>query len=443
MAAPSPGAPARSPRPVVYLHVGAAKSGTTYLQNILWHNRERLREAGFLYPGYDDAEHVRAAFDLRQAFFGTASDPLIDGAWTRLVEEARGWSGTTIISQELFAPAFRAHVARALADLDFAEVHVVFTVRDLARQIPAHWQEDVKNRWTTTFAQFMAALRRPDWRASKVARLFWGLQDPVEILARWGEHLPPQHVHVVTLPRPGAPRDLLWQRFCQALGLPPDACDLNAGFSNPSLGLPETQLLLRLNRALDRESADWHFYNEEMKHHLAQDVLTRRETTTRIPLPAEDHAWAVERAERMVEALSGTGYDIIGDLDELVPSPAPADGRRHPDDPCWADITDASGDAVAAVLRRIDECEAEIARLPDAGLGTPELLDLLVADSGALRERVDALVDGTVPVVKRAVRTLSERHAVVARFREAYWQVQEERRQAAAGGTGAGETTTR
>lgn len=37
--------------PVIYLHIGAPKTGTTYLQNVLWRNRERLRTDGLLYPG--------------------------------------------------------------------------------------------------------------------------------------------------------------------------------------------------------------------------------------------------------------------------------------------------------------------------------------------------------------------------------------------------------
>ncbi len=241
-------------RPVVFLHVGAAKSGTTYLQNILWHNRDRLREHGVLYPGADMAAHVRAAFDLRRTFFPGASDPEIPGAWRRLVDEVRDWPGTVIISQELFAPAWKKHVRRALADLDFADVHVVFTARDLARQIPAHWQEDIKNRFDVSFADFVAPLKRPDWLEFEIARLFWTLQDPVYVLERWAANLPPERVHIVTLPRPGAPRDLLWRRFCTATGLAPEDYDLAAPFDNPSLGLAETQFLLRLNTALDRGS---------------------------------------------------------------------------------------------------------------------------------------------------------------------------------------------
>src|ERR1700754_1132007 len=37
--------------PVVYLHIGAPKSGTTFIQNVLWRNKEVLAEQGVVLPG--------------------------------------------------------------------------------------------------------------------------------------------------------------------------------------------------------------------------------------------------------------------------------------------------------------------------------------------------------------------------------------------------------
>ena len=41
------------------------------------------------------------------------------------------------------------------------EIHVVLSARDLVRQIPAEWQENVKHRRTKTYADFLADLRDP------------------------------------------------------------------------------------------------------------------------------------------------------------------------------------------------------------------------------------------------------------------------------------------
>ncbi|URN07024.1 hypothetical protein LUW74_29320 [Actinomadura madurae] len=432
MASPPPGSAARSARPAIFLHVGAAKSGTTFLQNVLWHNRERLREHGVLYPGGDPAAHVRAAFDLRRTFFREASDPATRGAWRELVDEAAAWGGTVIVSQELFAPARPKWVRQAMDDLDFADVHVVFTVRDLGRQIPAHWQEDVKNRFTTSFTEFVTALRRQDWRAYESARLFWGLQDPVAVLRRWGAHLPPENVHVVTLPPPGAPRDLLWRRFCAATGLVPDDYDLSRTFANPSLGLAETQFLLRLNEALGGRVAErvgWHAYNEDVKLFLAQQVLAGRPHPARIELPGEHVPWATERAVETVEELRAAGYDVVGDLYELMPGPAsgPALGRAvapPPDEPRWAEMADVGADAIAALLRRVQERRERADAVPGAGIAVRDRIDMLRAESAELLERTGRLADDAAPLVERAVRTAAERYPAAGRLRGAYRRIQ-------------------
>ena len=50
---------------------------------------------------------------------------------------------------------------------------------------------------------------------------FWRVQSLPDVLSRWSKGLPPENVHLVTVPQAGAPRDLLWQRYCQAFGIDP------------------------------------------------------------------------------------------------------------------------------------------------------------------------------------------------------------------------------
>ncbi|TMQ93272.1 hypothetical protein ETD83_25875 [Actinomadura soli] len=433
---------ARRARPAVFLHVGAAKSGTTYLQHMLWHNRDRLRDDGVLYPGADIAAHVRAAFDLRGTFFRGASDPRTPGAWRRLVDEARDWHGTVIISQELFAPAVPEHVRQAMADLDFADVHVIFTARDLGRQIPAHWQEDVKNRFTTGFGEFVTALRRGDRHAGETARLFWGLQDPVAVLANWSAGLPPERVHVVTLPRPEAPDDLLWRRFCSVTGLVPDAYDQSRTFANRSLGLAETQFLRRLNEALG-DGFTWYAYNEDVKHFLAQQVLAGRPSPVRIELPSEHLPWVTERSIETAEALRAAGYHVVGDLYELMPMAAsgPALGTppaHPPDEPRWTEMADVGVDAVSALLRRVLEREDRAAAVPGAEVPVRDRIDLLRRSSADLAETTGRLAHDAAPLVRRAVRNASDRYPAARRLRGAYRKIQQGRTERPEAETGTG-----
>src|SRR3546814_12594734 len=69
-----------------------------------------------------------------------------DGSWDGLVRKARRRSGTVVISHEILAPAAPGQVARAMRDLAGSDIHVVYTVRDLARQLPAAWQRSEERR---------------------------------------------------------------------------------------------------------------------------------------------------------------------------------------------------------------------------------------------------------------------------------------------------------
>ena len=131
------------------------------------------------------------------------------------------------------------------------EVHVVLSVRDLVRQIPAEWQENVKHRRTLRYGRFLELIRDPE-RAGRLATWFWGVQEIPDILARWGGELDPSRVHVVTVPPPGAPPTLLWERFADTFGLTGIPLDLQAERVNPSLGVPETALLRQINRTSNK-----------------------------------------------------------------------------------------------------------------------------------------------------------------------------------------------
>ena len=71
---------------------------------------------------------------------------------------------------------------------DGTEVHLVLSVRDLVRQIPAEWQENVKHRSTITYEEFLAQLRDP--RAEEAHQL----------------RLAEDHQHVMSCAHPHNPR---------------------------------------------------------------------------------------------------------------------------------------------------------------------------------------------------------------------------------------------
>lgn len=352
--------PPASDQPVVYFHIGAPKTGTTFLQRIMWQNRDRLADAGVLYPGESFGAHVQAAFDLRNAAFHGYRDPDVPGAWAAFVEAARAWRGSVIFSQELFSPATASQVDRAMDDLSFAEVHLVYTARELTRQIPAAWQEDIKNRFTPTLEEFVAALRHKDRDHQGLGRMFWRMQDASEVLQRWSRGISPDRVHLITVPQTGGDPDLLWRRFGSVVGVDPAAYDISGAFQNTSLGLAEASFLQRLNVALPDE-VGWPLYNEMVKHFLAQEVLVQRDPSGRIRLPAADAQWFARRGVAQVESLRRSGYDIVGSLDDLLP-PEDVGVDDDPAEPAAEEQLDVAVEAIAAVLLRVSRLRRGVIR---------------------------------------------------------------------------------
>ena len=341
----------------VYLHIGAPKTGTTYLQHVMSRKRAQLRELGVLYPKSDGKAHFLAAHDLRELDYYGVSGPKIAGSWGKVVAAVRDWDGPSIISHEMFSLAEPEAVNRAMRDLDGLEVHVVMTARDLARQIPAHWQEDIKNRGLLTYSEYLRSLKRVDDSVNPFfANIFWQYQNLPEVLRTWAADLPPERVHIVTAPPRGAAAgDEIWTRFARTVGIDPEQCPADVPVRNPSMGLVETNLLRRLNTEIIH-TMDGPSYHNMIKHYLAVDVLAARSGAEPLRLSVEDREWVTQQAKEIVHELREAGYDVAGDLEDLIPNwDADDTGPRHPDSANDAELLDASIDALAGVLFRLDK----------------------------------------------------------------------------------------
>jgi hypothetical protein len=302
--------------PAVYLHVGPPKTGTTYLQDVLWLNQARLAERGVTVLG-KQVDHFHAALDLRGISFGGYDDPAVPGAWARLAARAREASGKVVISHEVLAGAQPEQIAEAVSSLAPATVHVVYAARDLGRQLPAVWQEGLKNRQTRGWAAFLNRSLHPD---AAVDRGFWRSQHAVDVLARWAEHVPADRIRVVTLPPADAGTsggDVLWERFCQALGIDGSGLDLDVARTNASLSAAQCEVLRMLNQALPDDLA-WPAYEHIVKRRF-NDVANAGRSGRRTKIPGRHRDDVLARAEQQIEGLGSAGYPVIGDLDDLRP----------------------------------------------------------------------------------------------------------------------------
>ena len=307
----------------VFLHCGTAKSGTTFLQDLWWRHRDALRERGLLLPGTALRDHFHAAALVK------GMDVIVDEleasereVWRRLVDETREWSGDVLISHEHFSDSSAEAAAAALIDLASAadEVHVVVTVRDLGRVLPSAWQQRVKQGARQPYAKFLATVRR-----GRDDQKFWRYQDVPGILDRWAAGLPPERVHLVVVPPSGAPRDELWLRTAAVFGVDVDGLDTAPRLPNDSLSIVEAELLRRVNTVVPRERRSVAL-TRLTKGSFARDLLAGSAPQESFVLPATHAGWVRERSETMVAALRGRSYDVVGDLDDLLPAD-PRSGR--------------------------------------------------------------------------------------------------------------------
>lgn len=330
----------------VFLHVGTPKSGTSFLQSLWWHNRDGLAAQGMLLPGARLGDHFRAASVVcgrTEVIDRLAEDER--RAWELLVEETGRWDGDALISHELFAPASAERARGAVQALERAaqEVHLVVTARDLARQLRSGWQQNVKQGRAETLTQFWEMVRdeRSGW---------WLYQHLPGLLDRWAEGLAPDRVHLVVQPPDDtADRGWLWRSMCEVLDVDGSGLDMSTYRGNESLGLVEIEVMRRVQAALP-ESEHSLDMRRLTKRYFATQVLGPVGTREPFTLPPPLHDWAREQGAAMARDLARRGYDVVGDLDHLVPGPEPSGGRT-PAEVLESEVADVAVGALAQMLQ--------------------------------------------------------------------------------------------
>ena len=326
---------------VVHLHVGGPKTGTTFIQQVLEHNAEALGRVGVLVAG-PRLDLIHAAMVVRDDHRLDSLPAEARGAWRRVVDQVRDWSGdVAVVSYELFANATADQVARALADLDDIEVHVVITARDLGKAIASSWQEQLKFGITKKLGQW-----RPPQESNETSEWGWRTLQPANVARRWGATLPADQVHVVTVPR-GNDNAELWRRFADACGLSAvPGLDLAVERANESLGVVQAEVLRRVNGALEGRIKGGRAKSLWLRDLFAHQVLAPlgREA---IGLTDQHLAQAQAEYDAAVADITAAGYRVHGDLTDLAPTRA---GSRLPEDVSDHEVAESAALALADLL---------------------------------------------------------------------------------------------
>ncbi|MFT4082383.1 MAG: sulfotransferase, partial [Nocardioides sp.] len=300
----------------LFLHVGLQKTGTSFLQAALLRSRERLAAHGLDVVPPTKQQCFELMVVLRNRY-QDHRDPRSDqNTLDRFVAQLAEASGSrAVYSQESMAAMSPAQVERLLALVPDREVHVVLTVRDLARQLPSSWQQELKAGGVVDLPAYLERLR--ECEQHRRARNPWIHLEPPAVAARWAKALAPDRIHLVTVPPRGESAALLPERFARVLGIDADLLEPEEHPVNFSLGYPQAEFLRRVNADLPELAHRRHLYRDVVKIGFAAQILAPQHGR-RILVPERYRDWCESVTERQVDELTAAGYAIEGTLADLA-----------------------------------------------------------------------------------------------------------------------------
>ncbi|MFE2043392.1 hypothetical protein ACFXAZ_21195 [Streptomyces sp. NPDC059477] len=322
-----PGPPPALPGGTRLLHIGPHKTGTTALQGALFAAKHALPPHGVVFPaqGRHPMEAALAAV-ARPAMMG---DAVPSGRqWTRLLAQVRAAKAqTSVLSSEFFADAADDDTVRRIVEqLGGERVHVLVTLRPLARILPSQWQQYVQNGLRMGYEDWLEhMLRKPPY--DKPNPSFWKRHRHDELVARWARAVGPERVSVVVVD--DRDRDGLLRTVEALLGLPEHLLRPVPDTANRSLTLAETEMLRKLNVEFRGNGLPEELYSRLVRHGAVMQMKNACSPTAedaRIVTPD----WAVRRAGEIAAEMTGkiadAGVRIIGDpaILSAVPDRAPA-----------------------------------------------------------------------------------------------------------------------
>jgi hypothetical protein len=312
------------------LHIGPHKTGTTSLQNSIRANREEILRQGVYYGAPEGRlASNRIARSLLRLPFKNPDEIVEYKEWEDQVARVHASNARrVIVSGEEFSFCEKKEIRTILNDLGRDQVHVVVTVRPLAKVLPSQWQLDLRGSFTSgSFDEWLRWTLKPQG-IRKISMLlgiphpFWFRHHHDELASRWSAEVGVDRVTVVI----GDDRDhrVLLRAFEGMLGLTDGTLLPVEGKSNPSLSTEEIAIILRVQQILLERKL---VFAERVRSRQIQRRLLaqrpRRPSDAKIVIPE----WAVESvreaSQRIHDGLLASGVRIIGDPSLLLQANAP------------------------------------------------------------------------------------------------------------------------
>ncbi|MEU9392689.1 hypothetical protein AB0D86_22145 [Streptomyces sp. NPDC048324] len=330
-------APVRRPEPLPagtrLLHIGPHKTGTTSIQGALFAAKDRLPAHGVEFPAHTRHPMEAAlAACARPAMIGDIVPA--DRHWTTLVKQVEATGRrTSVVSSEFFADAEdEATVARIVRQLGGDRVHVLVTLRPLARIMPSQWQQYVQNGLRMGYEDWLRhMLRKAPYEQPTPS--FWRRHGHDRLVGRWAAVVGPERVTVVVVD--DRDRDGLMRTFETLLGLPENLLQPVPDTANRSLTLAETEMLRNLNKEFRGNGLPDELYSRLVRNGAVMHMKNACSPTPR-DVKISTPAWAAEtaaaRATEMAERIARMGVRVLGDPALLSAVPASPDRAAAPDE---------------------------------------------------------------------------------------------------------------
>ena len=337
------------PDDAVLLHVGMFKTGTTAIQGALFRARPQLAEHGVLHAG-----ETRNPMQAVLAFRGQqmpGKPPPRPEQWDSLVAQvAAAANQRVVVSSEFLGTAGVETGRRAVQLLGGPRVHVVVTLRPLAKMMPSQWQQYVRSRATTSsYDDWLdGMLRKPPYKRPTPS--FWNRNHHDVLVERWGSIVGPENLTVIIVDE--ADRNFLMRTFEDLLGLPAGLLVADRDTENRSMTLAETELVRQINVEFKNRGWSDELYRRmvlkgigfQMQTHRTPDVDEPRITTPQ---------WALDRVAEIgaaaADKISTLGVRIVGDISTLG-APRLADESRGAGAPATLPIDAAREAVIGAIL---------------------------------------------------------------------------------------------
>ena len=383
----------------VYLHIGAMKTGTTYLQRLLEASRADLAAQGILFPGrtWND-QHL----GVREVLFDSEDPEVLaktEGTWDALVQEIHDHPGRgSVVSMEYLSYVETERARRVLDSFEGLEVHVILGIRDAERGLPAQWHTAVTNGSRLTLQKLVRGARyvrhgqhSPSGRGS---HLFQRTQGVPRMLETWTPLVGAERMHVLTVPSGSSDPAVLWDRFANIIDVEPGRATLPTSVANPSLGHSSTELVRRINRTLGQvPPVD---YWQVVRDRFAYRTLRAR---AELEPPIRLHRPGVRLAREwngvVRDAVTAHGAHVSGTLEDLPIGPVDTSLPARLYSPTPEDLLAAADAAYDGLLDLREELSAEA--------GDPAPPRGAHGDWGAAANPVDAAVAEIVGQLRECI----------------------------------------